>query len=142
MDLRVEKWTKEKWEVISADAHIVCFGLTRPSHLDRVDYANMLLDENDHLAGYATVLEMDSETAYLQYGGIFPNYKDTIYPLKGFMKMLGRMSEQYKRVTCKVENTNKVFLKFCLKADFVPVGVTNFKGKILVDFCREFHGSP
>jgi hypothetical protein len=135
---RVEKWTSHQFKTIEHDAHLVCFGEVRPENLSRIDFALVVFNENNDICGYATCLEMDKETVYLQHGGVFPNYSKKHHVMFEYMRMVYWLKEYYQRAFTRVENTNIPYLKMALKAGFLIHGTYTFKGKIYLEMTNEF----
>lgn len=136
----VEIIPNESWEGLSELAHQVCFGEARPTSLNRHHFVIGVFG-NKELAGYFTCIEMDSETAYIQYGGAFPNYEKSIYVVPGYLKMLDILGSSYKRAWTRVENTNVSMLKLALHAGFIVAGASSFKGKLFLELTKDFGGN-
>lgn len=125
-----------EWLTISQEAHTVVFGTIRPPELDRISYA-LAIKKNGVIGGFATVIEMDQETAYLQHGGVFPNFESSTSVLAGYLALLEKLSTEYKYIWTRVENTNVRYLKLALKAGFLVNGVSTFKQKLLLELFKE-----
>ena len=122
----------EQWYQLSENAHKVVFGVNREAELERIDFALLILVD-DELGGYFTCKEFDAETLYIQYGGVFPNFKGTIHTLPGYRAMIEWVKKCYPRSWTKIENTNAAMLKMALQVGFRPTGVASFKGKLFVE---------
>lgn len=131
--------TVEEWDEVSEFAHIAVFGEERPKDLNRHHFIVGLFVDNK-LGGYFTCMEMDSETAYIQHGGVFPNFARSIHVVPGYFKMLGLLKEQYKRAWTRIESTNKAMLKMAIHAGFEIVGTYKFKDKLLIELEHNFGG--
>jgi hypothetical protein len=119
------------WKELSKQAHLVTFGEYR-ENLDRIDYA-LTISCNGELGGYMTIKEMDAETAYIQHGGVFPNFAKSVYVLGGYKKFLKVLRSDYKRVWTRVENTNVSMLKLALSQGFIVNGTSLVKGKLYLE---------
>lgn len=127
-----------KWSEISEDAHRVVFNETRPAHFDRISYALVVGTEEEPMA-YITVRETDKESAYIQYGGAFPNVNGSVRSFRIFSTMMAWLKNfGYKRVNMLVEGSNKVMLKFALSMDFDVIGMRVFNGTPLLELMRTF----
>ena len=137
--MRIERATPHQWASLSEDAHLAVFGTLKPATFDRIDYALLAVDSQQKPLAYLTARETDHETVYWQFGGSFPGARGTPQSYRAFQAFLRYTKEAgYKRVTCLVENTNTVFLKFVMKAGFLIQGVRMFKSTVLVEHMLEF----
>ena len=114
--MRIEKLKPEDWRYLAEDVHKVVFEERKPMSLDRIDYALLVVDEKPQ--AYVTVREIDSESAYFQYGGAFPETKGTAASYECWKTVLGWAQEHYKRINFLVENDNKPMLRMAMSADF------------------------
>ncbi len=138
MIFTVKKIDRDVWIKEMSDlAHLDAFGETR-QYGERIDFALLFVDrEQDKPAGYVTAVEMDSETLYVQYGGVFSKYRKSIYPIQIIEAGLEWVFSQYKRLATRVENTNSAMLKIYLKLGFLIIGTRTFKNKIYLELLKE-----
>lgn len=138
--MRIEKLSPEQWKTFSENAHAIAFGKNKPQEQERITYALLCLDPERHKLplGYLTAIEMDKDTVYWQFGGVFPNVKGTVRSFIGYTKFCEWASRRYKRVITYVENTNTDMLRLALKAGFFVMGVKYSQGSILVQLTLEF----
>lgn len=134
----VVKIDKKDWSQLSEKAHRVVFKENKPSSMDRVDFALLCEDGNGKPLSYVTCRENDNETLYWQYGGVFPDTKNTVYSIKTAQMTLNWCKERYKRVHFYVENTNAPMLKLAQRLGFLITGVRNYHGHILVEHLMEW----
>lgn len=136
--MRIVRLTKEQWKELSEQAHLVVFSEIKRADSERLDFA-LLLEANDSTPmAYATCVELDSESLFIQYGGAFPGTKNSPYTYKGFQAGLRWCKEAgYARLGFYVENKNLPMLKMAIKAGAVITGVRNFKGKIFLEHVVE-----
>jgi len=139
MQLEVRRFDGKEWANYAADAHVICFNKTRPSSLNRTDFALMFVKDGEP-QGYMSCHEMDAETVYMQFGGAFPSSSGTAIVFTGYTAMVRELGKTYKRATTAIENTNQAMLRLAMKAGLLIVGTRNFKGKILVEHAIEFGG--
>jgi hypothetical protein len=123
------------WRELSKQAHFVTFGEYREG-IDRVDYA-LLCMWDGATGGYVTVKEMDKDTAYIQHGGVFPDFQKSIYAFGGFVKLLKVLKSDYKRVWTRVVNTNIPMIKLALSQGFVITGCTFVCNKLYLEMNLE-----
>lgn len=131
-EITVEKILPQYWHKLGELAHTICFGEHRPESLNRHHFIIGVFG-NKELAGYFTCLEMDSETVYIQHGGVFPNYEKTVNVVPGYLKMLELLSGDFRRAWTRIENKNSSMIKMALKAGFIIQGVYVFKRKTFVE---------
>lgn len=127
----------DEWLQFSESAHLLSFGEIRPCEIERCDFALLYSAEGKPHA-YITCHEMDSETVYIQYGGVLRRETMKIFSYRGYLKMLETLAMKFKRATTYIENTNIKMLKPAMKAGFIITGVRVFKGMILLDHLLEF----
>lgn len=136
--ISVERIEKEQWsECFSENAHRICFAEIRPGGWDRIDYA-LLATEDSTLYGYCTVRELDSESAYWQYGGAFPPAQRSAKAVKSYGAFVDYAKAHYKRVTTYVDNENITYLRLAFTFGFRAIGVRIFDGKIFVELLLDF----
>lgn len=134
--IQSENWTR----VFSEYAHLATFGVQRNRELERIDFSLLALDDKNSPAGFITCKEMDAETLYWQYGGVFPNYQKSLHVIEGYREFLSWSRQRYKRVTTRIENENITMLKMALMVGFRIMGVHLFDKKIFVELNIEFQG--
>lgn len=131
--------TPKEWDEIAIQAHTTVFGEERDNSLNRHTYVvGVFVDRV--LGGYFTCIEMDSETIYIQYGGVFPNFEKTLHVLPGYKAMLTVLKERYLRAWTRIENTNLSMLKMALHFGFLVVGTYTFKNKLFLELENNFGG--
>lgn len=129
------------WALYSEKAHLACFSERRPPEMERISYA--LVAEVDGIpAAYVTVKELDSETAYFQHGGAFPNIRGTTRSLKAYRAIMDSIASRYMRAGTLIENTNKAMLKFAMNEGWTIMGLRVFEGSILLEHKIDFSGEP
>lgn len=123
MGLELLKLSAEEWSRVSEDTLKYSFLTDWPKEKNRVSFA--LLVQNPETKDpycFATVIEFDSETAYMQHGGNFPTSRGTILTTKGYLMMIGFLKENYKSVSTRIWNKNKAMLKLAWAAGFCITG--------------------
>lgn len=131
--LRIEK---DDWKTYSESAFTAVFGKLKSSDTERIDYAFLVIEEDKPLV-YVTVIELDSETAYWQFGGIFPWGQGKKWGLELLRTLLFEQAKYTKRVGFRVENTNYPMLKLALNERFQIIGSRFYNGSVLVEFIKE-----
>jgi len=129
----------EEFSVVSEKVHELCFGEKRIEELNKYHFVIGSFIE-DNFMGYSTCLEMDSETVYMQFGGVMPKYKKSHYVYSAYVKGLEVLKEHYKRAWTRIENKNKPMLKLALQVGFDITGIYNNNGKIFVELTHSFGG--
>ncbi len=119
--MRVERVEKADWNKLAEDAHLICFQEKRPAHLNTFDFAIVPLDEKT-IYGYATIIEMDAETAYMQHGGSMPNIKGTVSTKRCYHEMIDWLKARYKRISTRIENKNVAMLKLAMSEGLIIHG--------------------
>lgn len=127
---------REQWQHYSEHAHKISFGEIGYEKLDRCDYALMVVDDEKPLM-YATIKELDAESAYLQRGGAMPETKGTANSYRTYEMILDYLKTNYKYISMRIENNNFPMLKFAMKSGFKIEGITYAKKKIYLDHFME-----
>lgn len=136
--IRVREITAQEWASCSEHAHRAVFSEIMPPEYDRIDFALLVYEEERELAlGYITCRELSGDDVYLRHGGAFPPAEKKTYALRAYAAALSHLASRYKRMTTLVENTNRTYLRIALTAGFVPIGIRNFKGSVLVELLYE-----
>lgn len=140
MDLFVIRLDAKEWEKMAEDAHVICFNEKRPSYVNRIDYALLVVDQKtDKPVSYITVKEFDNETAYWQHGGGFPGTIG-IPVYQAYRACIAYSKERYKRIFTLIENKNTPMLKMAMKVGFRIIGVKNIANEIMLEHLIEFRG--
>lgn len=135
----VEKISKEHWFELSKAAHLISFQTLKDPEGERIDFALLCVDKaTQKPLGYLTAKEMDYETIYWQFGGVFPSAKFTPLSFKGYFMFAQWCKERYKRVTTYIENTNVPMLKYALQVGFKICGMKYSQGALLLQCTLEF----
>lgn len=128
--IRLQKLSKAEWEPRAEFAHRIAFNEKREG--DRSTFALMAIEDEKPL-GYMSCIEMDAETVYLQFGGLFPPGEKSIRGFRGYALAIEELRGQYKNLFTLIENTNLAMLKMALKVGFLIVGTRYFKGSLMVE---------
>lgn len=137
MNLEVRQLSQEEWRPFSENAHLVVFNSTKPQEMERIDYALLCVSGVDVL-GYVTCRELDYESVYWQYGGMFPGTRQTVRAFSVYNKFIEWARSRYKRIMFYVENKNNAMLKFAMKIGFCVIGVRNIRGEVYLEHILEF----
>ncbi len=132
MVIRVERFSAHTWQGFSEKSHLVVFGELRDFRLERIDFAIVAFG-NNQLGGYMTCKEMDAETVYIQYGGVYPSFANSVHVVSGYKKMLEDLLSTHKQLTTRIENVNVRMLKMAMALGFRITGVSVFKEKTFVE---------
>jgi hypothetical protein len=132
--LTVIKVEKEQWrEHFSAHAHRATFGKLRDPLQERIDYALLCVD-GEVPVGYVTVRELDHETVYWPYGGVFPDWHATPKVLRIARKLFRSQGTLAPRLRFLVEHENVPMLKIALQLGARIVGVRASSPEFYVEF--------
>lgn len=135
----VKRVEKDQWKELSVNAHIASFSELWDADIERISYALLMVQSDDDVvAGFATVQDIDAKTAYLQYGGVFERYKNTAVAFRGFHELIKFVQDRYDKIITLVENKNFPMLKFYMKEGFLVTGIRYFKDRILLENTYEF----
>lgn len=125
MNIELQVVPRDEFSKIDSLVHKACFGEDRPSDFNRYDYALICRNiDKDILTAYATILEHDSETAYMQHGGALSD--DRMATVKSYLMMIKWLKEKYEVITTRILNTNTAMLKMAMQAGFLIHGVESY----------------
>ena len=136
--MKLERLTPEQWTWLASTAHRAVFQELRDAGVDRVHHV-LLAVEGAEPIGYMTIQERDAHTAHIQFGGAFPPVRGSLKAVRAWSLALGRLKESYRRVTMRVENTNRPMLKLALAMHFKVVGIHVQADKILLEHALNFY---
>lgn len=122
--IEIVKLTADEWNAISEETMRYAFNESGwDKDFNRVDYVVVAQDkESKRPFGFATIIEMDKQTAYIQSGGTFPHAQGSAIGGRGFLKIIDFLRHNYFHVQMRVRSTNFPMLKLALKAGFVTCG--------------------
>jgi hypothetical protein len=129
--MRVEKVSYLEWNKLAENAHKIAFQEVRPSWMNTFDFALVCFDE-DQIMAYATVIEMDKQTAYMQHGGAMPNVKGTTKTLKTYRAIIDNLKANYKRITTRIENKNVPMLKLAMHEGLLINGCDCYPNEVFL----------
>lgn len=139
MNLALEKLYPKDWSKMAEAAHLAAFLEKRPADMDRTDYA-LLVHNHEEPYCYATIIEVDKLSAYMQHGGAFGAAAKGPYAVRGYRMIMDRLKSDYQTVTTKVLNKNKPMLKMALSIeDFDISGCELNGGDLFVYFLWKKH---
>lgn len=136
--LLIKRIEAKDWiENFSESAHILAFNEVKPKTWDRIDYALLVLMD-DVPSAYMTCREWSHDTVYWQFGGVFPNAKNTIWSYKYYEALINWHRNTYDRCLTYIENTNSPMLKMAAKVGFKIIGVRNYHKSVMLEHLLEF----
>lgn len=126
----------DAWAKYSRDAHLIVFTENRHPEMDRIDFT-IILEHGGLPHSFATIRELDAESAYYQHGGLFPPALGKGDAHEYFRATTDIILSKYRRVNCLIQNTNVKMQKVALGGGFLPIGIRNFKGDVFVEYAKE-----
>lgn len=122
----VFKVSPKEWESLSMNAHKISFKEIREPSFNRYDFI-LVATSATEILGYATVIEFDQESAYMQHGGAMPNIKGTSSSFKVYIELIKWLKQNFKKISTRIQNTNIVMIKFALSVGFLIDGVISYR---------------
>jgi hypothetical protein len=113
-DYEIKMVSAEQFKPLSRNLYRKTFGKEYPKQEDRIDFACIFYHKGNP-SGYATCYEHNSEVLYLQFGGSFPEYRNTRIVFVSYNMLIKRLLEKYHFLTTKVESENIPMLKMAFK---------------------------
>lgn len=132
MNLFLNKLDPEEWKKMSPLAHQISFGRDRDPEMDRIDYV-LLVNNDREPCCYATIIELDKESVYMQHGGSFPSVAKGVYTVKGYFMFLNWLKERYETISTRILNTNIAMLKLAFAAGLIVNGMDMSEGYIFLN---------
>lgn len=130
----IRQLSAAEWSQISGAAHQAAFGELRPPASDRIDFCLLCIDEvTDVPVGYVTAREINAELLQFRFGGAFPNIRGTSKVLRAYRPAIDWTRGKYKSIITLIRNDNVPSLKVAMALGFRIVGVTTYRGDILVE---------
>lgn len=111
---------------MSENAHKYSFGIVRGSSNDRIDFA-LCAREGEDFCGYATVIELDSESAYMQHGGNLEPSRGNVKTFRAYTMIIDHLKSNYKNVSTRIFNKNTAMIKLAFKVGFLVTGTDTSK---------------
>lgn len=133
MKLSLERINSDEWKKFSESAHMIAFREVRTNDHDRIDYALIVRNEKD-ICAYATLIEIDKKTVYMQHGGAMPNVEKSVNVIKCYFMIMNWLKEQYNYISTKVLNLNAPMIKLAMSAGLVITGVECVNNLIFLNF--------
>lgn len=140
MKIDVKAINKQDWRTLAVGAHLAVFNETWTPDRERIDFALLTVDEENKMIMYATIREMDSQSAYIQYGGSFPDYRGSVHSIDSFRAILKWLFDHYVNVSFFTENTNWAMLKFAIREKFRVICTRTFDGHVMLEHYKKREG--
>lgn len=135
--MKVEKIEKETWFEKYAGAHqkIFTYGLDE-AHI--FDFVLGVFDDLGDVCGYITVTELDAESAFLSYGGMFMSHRSLGKAPEAFGHCLRFLHDKYKRAGFVTKTSNKAMINLGHKMGFEIIGMRKAHNVPCVEMLLEF----
>lgn len=131
--MKIHRLAADEWNHLSESAHMICFKEVRPPDFNTCDFALLVTDENDVPVSYATILEIDKKSAYMQHGGAFPSVAKTVHVARSYHLIMAYLKENYTCISTRILNKNKAMLKLAMSADLIINGLDVVLGEIFLN---------
>lgn len=132
MNYYLDKIAPDEWSKLSSAAHKISFSHERSPDVDRIDYA-LLVRNDSELCCYATIIEIDKDSAYMQHGGSFPNAAKGVISVKGYFMFTNWLKERYESISTRIWNKNHAMLKLALAAGIEISGMEVVNGMVFLN---------
>jgi len=123
-------FSKEEWAPVAALAHKACFYEDRPDAQNTFDFVMVAEHEEGKAIAYATILEIDSKTAYMQHGGAFLEIRGKYTTLRTYQMMVNFLKGKYSRISTRVWNQNIPMLKMAMSQGLIIQGIDVIDGTV------------
>lgn len=122
----------DDWKVMSKNAHSLCFEDEQDPSILTCSYVLFLTDKSDTPAGYATVIEINTLSAYLQHGGAMPHLRGTSGAAVAYKTTIDFVKQKYEKLSTKIRNDNIRMLRLAMSEGFRICGVESTDGETYV----------
>lgn len=122
MKLSLDILQPQQWNELSKNAHLAVFHEEREPSMNRIDYAMLVHNEKEPCC-YATIIELDAQSAYMQHGGAFPSVAKGVFTVKGYMTIVNQLKTKYKKISTKIHTKNNSMLRMALAAGLEVTGL-------------------
>jgi hypothetical protein len=130
----------EDFKQIVEDAHLICFKELRPRQFNTFNYAILIENEQGTPMAYATIIELDKDTCYMQHGGAFPGSEKGPGAVRAYHMIMNYLRESYARSSTIIKNTNIAMIKLAYSAGFIIHGVDYMEDGIYLHLMNDFRG--
>jgi hypothetical protein len=140
-DLEIKIIYPEQFKSLSYEMHKRVFNEEYPRQEERIDFACIFFYQENPI-DYVTCYEHNSEVLYIQFRGIFSEYKNRRMVFVSYNILVEKLLEKYQFLTTRIENENIPMLKLALKCGWKIIGTfLSTDKKLLVELSnsRKLH---
>lgn len=130
----------EQFKTLVEDAHLICFKEIRPRNFNTFNYAILVDNDQGVPMAYATCIELDKGTVYMQHGGAFPGSEKGPGAVRAYHMIMNYLRESYARASTIIKNTNIAMIKLAYSAGFIIHGVDYMEDGIYLHLLNDFSG--
>ena len=127
----------EKFAKIAKGVHSEAFGSDDYSSIEVIDFAVICMDENNEPVGYATCKNENVNVCYMQAGGAFIGFKNTVFVYRAYVEILNYLLKRYKKITTRISNNNTKMLKMAIGGGFLIQGVRFWNNTVLIELHKD-----
>lgn len=128
MTLMTSIWSKEQWDELAYVMHSEVFGNEIPEQAVSYDFVLLVSNLDGQKVAYSMIKELDGETAYMTFGGVFPAFKAKGIGYLSFHEMVKTLLGRYKRVGLATSTKNTPMIKLGLNEEFEIIGMRLVNG--------------
>lgn len=139
--MELQKLTLQEWNELSEVAHLICFNEKRAKEINTFDFC-LFISEDDIPMAYATCIELDKKSVYMQHGGAMPSIAKSIDVTRGYKLMLSYLKENYQQASTRIKNDNIPMIKLALHHGFIINGLDCYSdGETYLHLINKFGGN-
>lgn len=120
-EVKIKVVYPEQFKLISEQLYHQIFNQQRNSEIDRIDFACVFF-YGDKPSGYVSCYEHSSKVLYMQFGGAFPEYRNSSLVYKSYRQLVEQMLTKYDCLRMRVDRDNIPMLKLAFKCGWKIVG--------------------
>lgn len=136
MKLLASVITKEQWKAVERESHADLFGDEYGELFKEYNFV-VLVTLGPDMVCYATIKELDGDTAFLNFGGTFRRYRGQNLTSQCLEKILACLKPQYKYIGFCCRTKNIAMIKVGLNNGFQMIGMKLILGLPNIEFLFE-----
>lgn len=136
MKFETELIEKFSWETCREQFHKDIFGDDFKDQNREYDFTLVVKLDGVNVS-YTQVKELDRDTAYMTFGGVFPEFRSKGIGYDNFQAMVDVLTAKYKMIGIATRTNNIGMIKLCFNSKFEIIGLRLINGLPSLEFLLE-----
>lgn len=137
MNLSTRVVSKKEWDLFALEVHKELFGEFGLDHFRSYDFTILVEHENGDKVAYVNIKELDAESAYVTFGGLFKEYRGYGVGFKSLNLAVDELLKKYLRVGFACRTKNFAMIKMGISKGFEIIGLKKMYGFNYLEFTLE-----